>query len=229
MLEMPAHLRSRWWDHEVMDATIWPFAALRIATPTLELRYPDDDGLVALMRLAAEGIHDPATMPFNEPWTRVESPELERRGLQHHWMVRATLSRDDWRLPLAVCVDGEVLGIQAIGAKQFFVRRTVDTGSWLVRRAQGKGLGTEMRAAVLHLAFAGLAAEEAHSGSFADNPASAAVSRHNGYVANGEEIVEREGEPARMQRWVLTRARWTPQRRDDITIDGLDACLPLLT
>ena len=192
-----------------MDATIWPFAALRVTTPRLELRYPDDDGLVALARLAAEGIHDPASMPFNTPWTRAESPELERNALQHSWGRRASLTRDDWSLPFVVCVDGEPVST--------------------VRRAHGHGIGTEMRAAVLHLAFAGLGAEEALSGSFADNPASAAVSRHNGYEANGEEIYEREGEPARMQRWVLTRAKWTPRRRDDITIEGLDACLPLLT
>ena len=49
-----------------MDATIWPFAALRVTTPRLELRYPDDDDLVALAHLAAEGIHDPASMPFDE-------------------------------------------------------------------------------------------------------------------------------------------------------------------
>jgi RimJ/RimL family protein N-acetyltransferase len=212
-----------------MDATIWPFAALRISTPTLELRYPDDDDLCALARLAAEGIHDPATMPFSVPWTRAESPELERGTLQHHWMVRAGLTRDDWRLPCAVSHDGELVGVQAIGAKKFAVCRTVDTGSWLVGRAQGRGIGTEMRAAILHFAFAGLGAEEALSGSFVDNPASAAVSRHHGYEPNGEEIVDREGEPARMQRWVLRRARWTPHRRDDITVDGLDACLPLLT
>ena len=212
-----------------MDATIWPYAALRITTPKVELRYADDDDLVALAHLAVEGIHDPATMPFSEPWTRVESPDLERNALQHHWLQRATLSRDDWRLPLVVRRAGEILGIQAIEAKHFAVRRTVETGSWLVQRAQGQGIGTEMRCAVLHFAFAGLGAEEALSGSFADNPASAAVSRHHGYQPNGEEIVDREGEPARMQRWVLTRARWAPQRRADITIEGLDACLPLLT
>ncbi len=212
-----------------MDAAIWPFAALRVRTPALELRYVDDDDLFALVRLAAEGIHDPATMPFKVPWTRAESPDLERNALQHHWLQRATLSRADWRLPLGVWRDGEIVGIQDVFAKQFAVRRTVETGSWLVQRAQGRGIGTEMRAAVLHLAFAGRGAEEALSGSFADNPRSAAVSRHHGYEPNGEEIYEREGEPARMQRWVLTRAKWAPQRRDDITIEGLDACLPLLT
>jgi RimJ/RimL family protein N-acetyltransferase len=212
-----------------MDATIWPFAALRIRTPTIELRYADDDDLVALAHLAAEGIHDPATMPFSVPWTRAESPELERKALQHHWLVRASLSKEAWSLPFAVSHDGELVGVQGIEAKQFGVRRTVETGSWLVQRAQGRGIGTEMRAAVLHFAFAGLGAEEALSGSFADNPASAAVSRHNGYEPNGEEIVDREGEPARMQRWVLTRAKWAPRRRDDIVIEGLDVCRPLLT
>jgi RimJ/RimL family protein N-acetyltransferase len=225
---MPAHLRWARWDDDGMDATIWPFAALRICTPILELRYADDDDLVALAHLAAEGIHDPATMPFSMPWTRVESPELERRTLQHHWSQRASLSRDSWRLPFAVCADGDVLGIQAIEAQHFPVRRTVDTGSWLVRRAQGRGIGTETRAAILHFAFASLGAEEAYSGSFADNAASAAVSRHNGYEANGEEIVEREGQPARMLRWVLTRERWEPRRRDDVVVEGLEPCLPLL-
>jgi RimJ/RimL family protein N-acetyltransferase len=212
-----------------MDATLWPFAALRVRTPTVELRYPDDDDLVALAHLAAEGIHDPAAMPFFVPWTRQETPDLERGVLQHGWGRRAALSRDDWSLPLVVWAEGERVGVQDIFAKHFAIRRTVETGSWLVQRAQGRGVGTEMRAAVLHFAFAGLGAEEAHSGSFVDNPISAAVSRHHGYVANGEEILEREGEPARMQRWLLTRATWTPSRRDDIAIEGLGECLPLLT
>jgi RimJ/RimL family protein N-acetyltransferase len=212
-----------------MDTTIWPFAALRVRTPTLELRYPDDDDLVTLAHLAAEGIHDPGTMPFFVPWSRAESPDLERSVLQFNWGRRASLARDDWSLPLVVCAEGAPVGIQDMYAKQFAVRRTVESGSWLVERAQGRGIGTEMRAAMLHLAFAGLGAEEAHSGSFVDNPASAAVSRHNGYRPNGEEIVEREGRPARLQRWVLTRATWESRRRDDIAIDGVDACLPLLT
>jgi RimJ/RimL family protein N-acetyltransferase len=155
--------------------------------------------------------------------------ELERNVLQHAWGRRAALTRDDWSLPFAVCVGSDVVGVQDLLAKHFSVRRAVESGSWLTRRAQGRGIGTEMRAAMLHLAFAGLGAEEASSGSFVDNPASAAVSRHHGYVPNGEEICAREGEAARLQRWVLTRAKWTPPRRDDIRILGLDACLPLLT
>ena len=72
-----------------MDVDIWPFAALRITTPRLELRYPDDDDLVALAHLAVEGIHDPATMPFFVPWTRAEPDELERSVLQFSWGRRS--------------------------------------------------------------------------------------------------------------------------------------------
>src|SRR3954466_5212548 len=148
-----------------MDATIWPFAALRVATPRLELRYPDDHDLVALARLAVEGIHDPASMPFTTPWTRAESPELERNALQHSWGRRASLTRDDWSLPFAVSTDGQLVGVQDVLAKHFAVRRTVETGSWLVRRAHGRGIGTEMRATIMRFAFAALGAEETLSGS----------------------------------------------------------------
>ncbi len=228
-MEKVTHPPRARWNHWAMDATIWPFAGLRISTPMLELGYPDDDDLAALAHLAAEGIHDPDFMPFVVPWTRAEPPALQRNVLQHGWGRRASLTRDDWSLPFAARVDGQLVGVQDLFAKQFAVRRTVESGSWLVRRVHGRGIGTEMRAAVLHLAFVGLGAEEAHSGSFVDNPVSAAVSRHNGYELNGEEILEREGEPARLQRWVLTREQWMPCRRDDITMDGVDACLPLLT
>jgi len=216
-------------QHGEMANDFWPFFDLRVRTPTVELRCPTDDDLPTIAALAAEGIHDPATMPFLLPWTRVEPPDLQRGVLQFIWGRRAALTRDDWSLPFVVVHDDQPVGVQDLFAKQFPVRRAVESGSWLVERAQGRGIGTEMRAAVLHLAFAGLDAREAHSGSFADNTASAAVSRRNGYEPNGEETVAREGEPARMLRWVLTHERWSTRRRDDITIDGLDACLPLLT
>jgi RimJ/RimL family protein N-acetyltransferase len=212
-----------------MADDLWPFFDLRVRTPSVELRYPTDDDLYVIAALASEGIHDPATMPFLVPWTRAEPLEMQRGVLQFMWGRRGSLRRDDWSLPFLVMHHDEPVGVQDLLATQFPVRRTVESGSWLVQRAQRRGIGTEMRAAVLHLAFAGLSAHEAHSGSFADNPASASVSRHHGYESNGEDVVEREGEPARLLRWVLTRERWAERRRDDITIDGLDACLPLLT
>lgn len=211
-----------------MSNLSWPLFDLRVRTPRVELCYPDDDDLAVIAALAAEGIHDPDTMPFSVPWTRAESPALERAVLQFAWSRRAHLAPESWALPLLVSEDGQAVGIQDVSAEQFSVTRSIETGSWLVRRAQGRGIGTEMRAAVLHLAFAGLGAVEAYSASFVDNPASEAVSRANGYEANGSVLSVREGSVVRSRRWVLTRERWLRQRRDDIDIVGLDACRELL-
>src|SRR5260221_13370270 len=61
------------------------------------------------------------------------------------------------------------------------------TGAWLGRRYQGRGIGTQMRAAVLHLAFGGLGAQQAVSAAFEDNPASLRVSRKLGFRDDGIE------------------------------------------
>ncbi len=55
------------------------------------------------------------------------------------------------------------------------------SGSWLTASAQGRGIGVEMRAAVLHLAFAGLGALEALTSAWEDNVASQRVSLRLGY------------------------------------------------
>ncbi len=98
-------------------------------------------------------------------------------------------------LELAVIRDGVVVGIQGIGGRDFAVLREVHTGSWLGRRYQRQGIGTQMRAAVLHLAFEGLGAKPAVSAAFEDNPASLGVSRKLGYRDDGIEwhLPERTG------------------------------------
>jgi RimJ/RimL family protein N-acetyltransferase len=206
----------------------WPLFGLRVRTPRVELRYPCDDDLDALASLTSERIHDDDTMPFVHPWTRVESPERERNALRHWWLLRAQLQPDDWKLPFLVLADGEPVGVQLVMSTSFGVARSVKTGSWLVQRRQGEGIGTEMRAAVLHLAFAGLGAEAAHTSAFADNPASLAVTRALGYRDNGEQVDDREGKPARHFNFVMARVDWEARRRDDITIDGLEPCRALL-
>ena len=117
-----------------------------------------------------------------------------------------------------------LVGVQSAGAKDFPTLRTAGTGSWLGRSYQGKGLGTEMRAAILHLLFAGLDAVAATSGAFIDNPTSHAVSAKLGYEDNGWDYVARRGERARIRHYVLTRERWERQQRADIEIDGLEKC-----
>lgn len=210
-------------------ARLWPLFGLSVRTPRLTLRYVDDDLGAALMQLAvAEGVHEPEEMPFTVPWTRSPSPQLEREGLQRYWRGRAQTSPDAWSLSFAV-LEGDVLvGEQNLRATDFGTRRTVGSASWVARSRQGRGIGREMRAAVLHLAFDGLQAQVATSGAFEDNVASLAVSRSLGYVDNGWDLTERDGRPVRDLRMVLDRATWESARRDDIRIDGLEPCLSLL-
>ncbi|MBK9179119.1 MAG: GNAT family N-acetyltransferase [Acidimicrobiales bacterium] len=210
-----------------MLSQLWPLFGLRVRTPRLELRPPGDDELALLAGLASRGVHDPATMPFLVPWTDLPSPRLEQGVLQYHWRARAEWAPDAWRLELGVFTGGELVGSQGLFAQRFGIVRTVETGSWLGREHQGRGIGTEMRAAVLHLAFAGLGARVAYSGAFESNAASVAVSRALGYADNGQRWVTRRAEPARELLFRLERAVWEERRRDDITIEGLEACLEL--
>jgi RimJ/RimL family protein N-acetyltransferase len=82
-----------------------------------------------------------------------------------------------------------------------------------------------MRAAILHLAFAGLGAQRAISAAFEHNAASLAVSRALGYVENGDDIGAPRGKPMRQIRLLLTREAWENNRRRDIQIHGLEPCL----
>ena len=206
----------------------WPLFDLRIRTPRLELRYPDDELLMALAQVAAAGTHHPDRMPFVEPWSRAPSGELERNALQHWWGRRAQLGPRDWTITLAVLEDGRPVGVQDLMAKDFGVRRVFETGSWLGLDHQGRGIGTEMRSAALHLGFEGLHAERAETGAFEDNPESRGVTMKLGYESNGTFVRVREGERASLLLYVLTRQRWLESRRCDITIEGLCECRPLL-
>jgi len=208
-------------------SSYWPFFDLAVTTPRLTLQYVDDATAADLMELVArEGVHDPDLMPFAVPWTRAEPPVLQRNGLQYFWRSRADTCPEAWDLPLAVREDGQLVGVQALHAKEFHVTRVLSSGSWLVRSAQRRGIGKQMREAILQLAFEGLGAEAATTGAFADNVASLGVTRSLGYAENGWEVKNREGEPARSLMFLMERADWTA--REDITISGLEPCLPLL-
>ncbi len=72
-----------------------------------------------------------------------------------------------------------------MGAKDFALLKTVSTGSWLKQSVQGRGLGKEMRAAVVLWAFDWLGADVAESEAADWNAASLGVSRALGYEPNG--------------------------------------------
>jgi RimJ/RimL family protein N-acetyltransferase len=208
-----------------MDTDLWPVAGLRLRTPRLELRLPSERDLAALARLAAAGLHDPAVQPFEVEWTDAPPAEVSRSVLQHHWRQLADWAGALWRLPLAVVRDELVVGIQSVSGRDFATLREVSTGSWLGLEHQGRGTGTEMRAAVLHLAFAGLGALSAVSGAYTDNKASLAVSHKLGYADDGIERHVRRGQPATLQRLRLDRHTWQAHRSVEVTIDGLEPCM----
>jgi len=169
-----------------------PLTRLRVRTPRLELRLGTDAELRALGRVAVAGIHDPEVMPFEFPWT---DDVTEESVLAFHRGRLASFTPEEWSLDLVVFHRGRPIGIQSLGAEQFAERRIVRTGSWLGRASQGRGFGTEMRAAVLELAFNGLGAEVACSGAIAGNPQSLGVSRKLGYEVVGSHTVAPRGTP----------------------------------
>lgn len=205
----------------------WPLRDLVLRTPRLELRPDDDEGLHELVEEAYLGVHPPDEMPFLMPWTDADPLYMGRGILQHFWSERAALAPSTWSVHFLVRLDGRVIGVQSLHGRDFGVTRQVGSGSWIGLRHQRRGIGTEMRAAVLLFAFDHLGATRARSSAFTDNAASHAVSRKLGYRHDGTEAVVRRGAAAEDVRLVLdpatfTRPPWT------LAVDGVEECLGLL-
>ena len=212
-----------------MTHPVWPFFDLQVTTPRIELRGLDDTLALELVQLAANGVHDSAEMPFLFPWTDVPSPQLERNALQFHWRNRAEISPTRWSISLAALVDGAVVGTTALDATDFPTLRQFETGSWLGRAHQGRGLGTEMRLATLHLGFDGFGAQMATTSAWEDNHASLGVTGKLGYTPTGQRRAVSRDQPRRLRMFELGRDEFAVRlRREDIVLSGVDACLPLL-
>ncbi len=204
----------------------WPFFGLSVRTPRLELRYANDALLEELAVLHAAGVVRPGTEPFDGNATFYQPGPGTTRWLKGQWSARSRTSPEWWVLVFAAVVDGRPVGGQEMSGIEFPMVRSVSSFSWLGREHQGKGLGKEMRAAVLHLAFAGLGARRAESEAFDDNPASQAVSRSLGYEPDGSYYAPRPSGAGRMSRFALSREKWQrTQHRHDIDIEGLQPCL----
>ncbi len=198
---------------------------LTLRTERLELRLPTEDELDSLAALAERGIHPPGRTPFATRWTDTIGTPGFRDGFRaYHLERRASWSPDAWSLPFGVWHDGELVGVMDLIAKRFAEERRVATGSWLGLAHQGRRLGTEMRAAVLELAFAGLGAERATTSAVEWNAASIGVSQKLGYTYVGRGDGCLDGAELRYE---LTRETWLSRPRIPVAVDGLDDCLPL--
>jgi RimJ/RimL family protein N-acetyltransferase len=189
----------------------YPLLDVRVTTPTLELRGATDELLDQLADVVRAGKTHADPAPYDDPMSFYETDEP-----------------DAWRLYFVVMVDGRPVGEQTLTGAHFSTLGTVTTFSWLSSDQRARGLGREMREAVLHLAFDGLGAKEASSDAFVDNQGSNAISRRLGYQPNGFDWATRRGEPALLNRWRLSRDTWEPRRRDDIQLHNIKACHTLL-
>jgi RimJ/RimL family protein N-acetyltransferase len=210
-------------------AHLYPPLNIEVRTPRLSLRGATDDLLEALVPVVRAGVADTEPLAFDDPISLYDNnPQREWGWLRGIWRGRARVGEDYWRLYFVVLVDDTVIGVQDLVGINFAAFGTVSTFSWLQPSARGRGLGAEMRAAILHLAFAGLGAREARSEAFTDNDGSNGVSRALGYEPNGMMWATRRGSAAPMNVWKLTKPSWEKGRRDDIELSGVSACLPVL-
>ena len=207
---------------------VWPLFGLELRTPRLSLAPVRDEQLPELIDAALDGIHDPAKMPFGVPWTDAPRDVLIRETVKHQWRQRCSVEPGSWTINFAVSFEGRVVGMQDVSARDFALLRTVHSGSWLTQSVQGRGLGTEMRAAVLLFAFDRLGAVAALSEAAEWNYSSLGVSRSLGYEANGvSEIVARPGEVTGQVHLRLEAERF--KRPDwELGVDGLGEILSLL-
>lgn len=199
-----------------------PLYGLRLRTPTLELRLPDAAELDGLYAAAARGIHRPEVMPFGAAWTDA----LERASfLTFHRDALADWDPANWDLNFVTFLGGAPIGTQALHRRAERPRE-LGTGSWLEKAHQGRGYGTEQRAAVVELAFRALGAEAVTSGAIASNRASQRVSAKLGYAVTHENTVSPRGTPVRHLNFRLERADW--RCPVPVEIEGAEACLALL-
>jgi RimJ/RimL family protein N-acetyltransferase len=198
--------------------------ALRVRTPRLELRLPDRDELVALAEVARAGIHPPERMPFYVPWSdRAQLPEFVDEFVAHHEGRLTGWDDERWSLGLVAFHEGRPVGEQSL-------RRAgdvADTGSWLGAEWQNRGLGTEMRAGVLELAFRGLGFTAATSGAFVDNPQSQRVSEKLGYREVDTRTASPRGEPVLEHVYRLERDDWHCPVA--VELAGIEAVAPFMS
>jgi RimJ/RimL family protein N-acetyltransferase len=205
----------------------WPLFDLRLTSERLVLRPLADDDFDALIDAIDAGIHDPDQSPFLFQWADEEPVQRARNALQYWWGRRANWMPTDWALGFGVWLEGRLVGVQEMEAKQFPVLREVSTGSWLTQSVQGQGIGKEMRAAVLSFAFGSLGAEFARTAAFVDNAASQGVTRHIGYRENGRGRNVNRGEAAEMIRFVISGAEFAARDFPTIEVENLEPCLPM--
>ena len=192
----------------------WPLFDLRLRLGDLLLRPLREADLPLLVALLPDDVDlDPALPP--------DRPTAVYQG---YWRAQGRWSLDDWALSFLVHDQGQAVGVQVLEGADFRLLRTVDSASWLIPAARGRGIGTAMRTAVLDLAFGCLGAEVAVSAAWHDNAASLGVSRSLGYQPNGEHLHRRGDGVDVMVHLRRTRSGWPGA---GVGVEGFEPCREL--
>ncbi|WP_254179711.1 GNAT family N-acetyltransferase [Nocardioides pinisoli] len=201
----------------------WPLFGLRLHCDDVHLRPVREHDLPLLTELQPHDYeHDPSA-----PAVPGEELAEHRRRLvyQGYWRSLGTWSPASWCLDFAVEHDGTIVGVQSLEAADFLDLRTVDSGSWLVESARGRGIGIAMRTAVLALAFDHLGALAAVTSARSDNAASLGVSRHVGYRDNGVSLNQSGRGLVELAHMRLTAEEWRASGAGGrVTVSGVDPC-----
>jgi RimJ/RimL family protein N-acetyltransferase len=208
-----------------MPDRYWPLFDLRLTTPDLTLRPMTEADLGIVSDLLPDDVDmDPAATSFGLP-----DPRIERGAIVHqsYWKAMGGWSTAKWRLNFVVHAGENLIGAQELEGNDFLTLRTVDSASFLVPKARGKGLGKQMRTAVLRLAFDEMGAKAAITSAYHDNHESLGVSRSLGYQPNGESF-EARGEGADILMHLrMTDSRWIESTLGkDVTISNFEPCRP---
>jgi len=202
---------------------VWPLFGLRLTAPDVVLRPATESDQVSLAAQVPDDLElDPGATRY------AVDKALNRRAavMQGYWSALGTWTTEERVLPMVIVHAGVVVGSQTLEGTRFPEVRTVDSSSWLVPSARGRGWGRQARAAVLALAFADLGAEAAVTSAWRDNHASLAVSRALGYVDNGVSLHPRGDGRGDMLHLRLTRAKWASRRQLSVSVTGFAPCRP---
>jgi RimJ/RimL family protein N-acetyltransferase len=202
----------------------WPMFDIRLTTPDLDLRHLTEADLGSLAAIFPQDVElDPSSTTYDG----LDPTGNRRVGVyQTYWRGRAGWRPESWALSFGVFLDGQLVGYQGLEGDDFSTLRTVDSSSFLTGAVRGRGLGKQMRAAVLTLAFGPLGARFAITSAWSDNHASLGVSRAIGYVDNGVTANRRDDVAGEMAHLRLTRERWTASGwPEQVTVSGVEECM----
>ena len=125
---------------------------VRVSTPRIELAGATDELLGQLQRAVWDGKATAQPAPYDDPMSLYEEdPDVRvRKWVQGVWRGRGSVTPDFWRRYFMVLLDGEPVGMQDLIGDGFNTYGTVVSFSWLSSDLRHRGIGKEMRHAILH-------------------------------------------------------------------------------